>query len=359
MEYRSREHAIDRILAGFTFFRLNGSLLKVLSPNRLNFHRAELYKEDIWEENKYGDWLTETQMENLLFKLNQLPLDYKDTIKENQEKIENLKVEIYEEKLSAKKREFTRRTIRSLEKQISKYNGRLNQFAPLTLQGFSDLCRSDYIVYETVLDNDNSPILDEVSSFTDFSEIVTLINDMDISIVDYRKLARSEPWRSYWYCNKQNPFGAPISEWTEQQRHLVVFSRMYDNVYESSECPSDDIIEDDDRLDGWFVVQNRKAKKERQESETVWKRPSGTTGGDKFAIRRNKADEHYIVGNTAEEREYISKMNNDTARHIKKQRLAMVKQKGRVKECELPDRQRQLQMQRVQKYKEAVKGQKS
>ena len=40
---------------------------------------------------------------------------------------------------------------------------------------------------------------------------------------------------------------------------------MYDNVYESHERPNDKIIEDDDCLDGWFIVQRRKHEKDKNE----------------------------------------------------------------------------------------------
>lgn len=33
---------------------------------------------------------------------------------------------------------------------------------------------------------------------------------------------------------------------------------MYDNIYKSSECPPDEIINDYDALDGWMIVQRRK-----------------------------------------------------------------------------------------------------
>ena len=39
---------------------------------------------------------------------------------------------------------------------------------------------------------------------------------------------------------------------------IVIWSKMYDNVQESIDAPIQSVMEDDDALDGWFIVQNRK-----------------------------------------------------------------------------------------------------
>ena len=42
---------------------------------------------------------------------------------------------------------------------------------------------------------------------------------------------------------------------------------MYDNIQESMDCPTEDVINDDDMLDGWFIVQNRKREKDKKEKD--------------------------------------------------------------------------------------------
>jgi hypothetical protein len=43
---------------------------------------------------------------------------------------------------------------------------------------------------------------------------------------------------------------------------------MYDNVYESMECPPDEVIKDDDMLDGWFIQQHKDREKKLKEKST-------------------------------------------------------------------------------------------
>lgn len=353
MEYRDRENLIDRILVGFSFFVNEDVIFKICSPNRFNYHMAELYKWQIYENNKYDSWLSKTQIEFLLFRLGQLPQDYSEQIKQNRVKIDNLKVQIYEQRFSESKRELIRKNIRQLETVINIYDQKINQFMPLTLDGYSNLCKSDYIIFETVLDINNNHVINENCEFFNFVNLINFINENDLSVKNYRELARTEPWRSYWYCNKENPFGTPLSEWTEQQKNLVTFSRMYDGVFENSECPTDDVINDDDRLDGWFIFQNRKAREERNNSET--EKVLGKGKNSKFYESRSKADEVYIVANSKDEVKYIEDLNDPTSKVIKKQRNELIKKKGKVKEYELPDRQMQIRMQAMEKFKEHVK----
>lgn len=85
-----------------------------------------------------------------------------------------------------------------------------------------------------------------------------------------RFLARSDTWRTIW-ANQGLGFDLFVkhkdADLTHNQRNLVTWSKMYDNIQESMDCPSDKVIEDDDMLDGWFLIQKDKRDKERLEQE--------------------------------------------------------------------------------------------
>ena len=85
-----------------------------------------------------------------------------------------------------------------------------------------------------------------------------------------RFLARCDFWKSIW-ANKGFGFklfkNNPDDDLTINQRNLITWSRVYDNIHESIDCPTDKVIEDDDMLDGWFLIQQAKREKERMEQE--------------------------------------------------------------------------------------------
>ena len=77
-----------------------------------------------------------------------------------------------------------------------------------------------------------------------------------------REVAREEPWRSTWRtsCKTGTPiFSLPAAEFTENQKKLVYWSMVYDNVFESLDCPTDDVIKNNELLDLWFEQQHEKS----------------------------------------------------------------------------------------------------
>ena len=64
-------------------------------------------------------------------------------------------------------------------------------------------------------------------------------------------------------------FNRPSVELTKDQLSLSSYSTLYDNVYESHECPNEKIIDDDDCLDGWLIQQRRKSEKDRKQMKLM------------------------------------------------------------------------------------------
>lgn len=91
-----------------------------------------------------------------------------------------------------------------------------------------------------------------------------VLADYILSETDYRELARGFAWRTIWNNRKAcgNLFGRATINLSAQQRQLVMWSSIYDSVYKNSECPPDCVIEDDDTLDGWMILQKRKRDSE-------------------------------------------------------------------------------------------------
>ena len=108
-----------------------------------------------------------------------------------------------------------------------------------------------------------------------------------------------------------------------------MYSRMYDNVYENPERPSDEVIEDDDMLDGWFAKLRRDAEKERKQREVdSILNKKGAKGGK---------GEVCVVADSLEEANKIRDINGINEKMKMRQREAAVKQKGRLEEQDLPD----------------------
>jgi hypothetical protein len=98
---------------------------------------------------------------------------------------------------------------------------------------------------------------------------------------------------------------------------------MYDSVYDHSDCPEDFVIDDDDMLDGWMLYQKEKIKRDKTK--------------EGISSLHKNAQEVFIMGQSAEDFERISDLNDNYSKSIIDSRLNAVKRKGQLDELDLPD----------------------
>jgi len=152
---------------------------------------------------------------------------------------------------------------------------------------------------------------------------------MFLSESKIRELARTEPWRTLWQLNSSETFKLFSNngrELSHDQKNLLVWSTMYDNVQESMDCPTEDVINDDDMLDGWFLIQTKKRKEEKSSNEL-----------DNMNPKIANSQEVYIMANSQEDRQRIDNLNSREANFIKKQRSDIIKQKGDASQLDFQD----------------------
>ena len=131
--------------------------------------------------------------------------------------------------------------------------------------------------------------------------------------------------------------------WTDEQKTLVVLTKMYDSAYQHPECPPDSVFEDDDMFDGWMILQRRENEKTKNKNRT-----EKLLDGKKL----NKAGEIFLVANSKEEAQNIYSLNDNNSRHIIKERENIIKNTSETIDVgQLPDVQRDLTMQTNQQFK--------
>jgi hypothetical protein len=122
---------------------------------------------------------------------------------------------------------------------------------------------------------------------------------------------------------------------------------MYDNVQESLECPSKDVIDDDDMLDGWFLVQSKK-----REQETAQKEFENNTKSDKI----KNSSEVFMMASNKQEVDNVDNMNTFHSQMVKKQRFNLLKSKTQAEQSEFMDERLALQSQINSQFKKNVTG---
>ena len=104
--------------------------------------------------------------------------------------------------------------------------------------------------------------LDHQSDYKLIQELSLVVLKEQISMIKLRKIARSDIWKSYYSDNGIYPNGSINTN--DDYRNLINLTKMYDSIKQHPECPTQDIIDDDDALDGWFLLQKDKSTKEKQ-----------------------------------------------------------------------------------------------
>lgn len=311
-------------------------------------YQAEIYAADAYENTKYSDWIYEENIVDYLVDAGLWHYGGDDQLKKIETQIEDNKVELYQNLLNPPKQKQTRKTLSSLKKSYNKLYATRHSLDSLTPQGYADLLKNQYILIHSIYNSKDKRVFKLIDNidYQKLNDISNILNEYNIEISTFRQIARSDIWKNYWSANKQYIFDKPTIDWTDEQRTLVVLTKMYDSAYEHPECPADAVFEDDDMFDGWMIYQRRENEKIRSKNRT-----------EKLLEDKNlsKANEVYIMASSKEEAQSIYNLNDNTGLHIIKERNKMLVPGKEIKESDLPDVQRNLQMMQNQQLVNAHK----
>lgn len=326
LKHSEREYFVSKIRSGIYIVNFNGFKFKILQPTieqefELNEIYAQSYAKCIDDGIKTEDEMLEWMIDHKLWSKAE-----DEKIEQINKDIDKLKKEIYNAKTNYNLRETLRAYLRTAESAMVKLKEKKNIYFANTCEGIATsekvyaFLNTNTFLNGKPHDFQNSPSFDYIST-SYFSQI------LPEKIVRY--LARNEPWRSFWLLNGSNTidlFTKNGRELSIDQRNILVWSKMYDNVFESMETPPDFVVEDDDMLDGWFIVQREKAEQRKAENEI-----------DKINSKHANADEVFLMANSKQDIERINSMNSTHAKVIKQQRDKLIEQKGEVQQHEFTD----------------------
>jgi hypothetical protein len=345
MKQHRREYLISRIRVGVYLVEYKGITLTISSPtleqvlqSNVVYKEAfdEAYEDGIMDEEEIEEWMRE---QNLWTKEDDEALE---VIKKD---IEKLRIRIYENRSNDELKERIRLYLRAGEKGLQEQLQKKYQFAVNTCEGLAKAEQHRWLVKKCAQHDGNKIKLKDVV----LDEIITLQQIEMLSEGDIRELARNEPWRSTWATKDQSNitlFANSDRELNVDQTNIIVWSIMYDNIQESSEVPSDSVIEDDDVLDGWFVVQRKKRESEKATNDF----DSSTTNE-----RIKGAGEIYVMAGSEKEMETIEGMNTLQSKMIKKERIAKLRGNNELGQHEFRDEQLKLQNMSNQQFKDKFK----
>lgn len=359
MKPQERELYIHRIISGCIKCNIHNRkgkeiVLLLKSASRYYKYRAEeLYQETLKDGYLQGlkseEQVIDTMVTEGLWdkekqhKLDTLPKD-----------LEQLKVKMFQLTFKSNEKRIVKQVCQKVKEDIANLQQERGIFAHLSAEGYAYLAKARFLIAMSLYCCDGRQYFQDEESYFESSghiidEALEFYQRNKLNEAQYRELARTEPWRTIWTTKSADGlFGIPAVDLSEEQKALVVWSNVYESIYKHSECPPDSVIEDDDLLDGWMIIQREKRNKDLGKNKV-----DELVSNDKV----KNSDEVYVVANTMDDAKEIDNLNDNTAKMNKRERMnAIRKAGGQLNEVYMPDTQVKFNQEMNRMFKEHASG---
>ena len=341
MEVYEQEFLLARIMAGYSRYRLPKNIFVIVKPATIdqNYIAQEVFHETYELAKDRGIFTSEDILNIMIENDMWTPLDVK---REEQipKDIENIKVQMFQDAFKLQAREAKRKILRKMEEQFFKVKSKRHAYDFVTCEGVATYARWNWLIENCTYRLDGSPY-----DWTDIgiSNVLERHKDAMLGDTHLRKLSMNNSWRGVWSAAKKEGsiFGKPSVELSEEQRGLCMWSSLYDGVYESPEAPVEEVITDDDLLDGWLISQRRKSDKEKKQKKA-----------DDILGKNANADEVFIMAHNREDALEVEDLNDEAISMVKRERRrAKENAEGFIKDADLPDVRRNILTQAREQFK--------
>ncbi len=348
MKHHEREFFISMIRFGSLYIDKDDITLIVKPPTIEQNYQASLIYNKAYEQAMIDEILSEDEINQWMIETGLWTQKHEEKTDGLKKDLEKLKIEIYNHRDDEKLRERIRIYIRAGEKQLSEHLREKNSYYQNSREGYALSEKVSWIIKNTTYCNNTMYDFRDIS----LSYIVDEWHNSVLSESQIRELAREEPWKSLWsikgnvnrlFVNDSN------QELTLNQKNLVIWSQIYDNIQESIDCPNDNVIKDDDMLDGWFLTQSKKREKEKLEKDFESKQANE---------KIKNSSEVYIMANPNDPNgiQKINALNDQFGNNIKQQRMQVIKEKGFARQHDFADEKQKMQMQITNMRRNHFKG---
>ncbi len=342
MDVHEREYLTYRILSGYVRIPVLDFYLKVNSPTLEQIYKSnDIYKETFDEAWSSGVMVDREIMQMIVEKGFWTPTDIQDE-KQLPKDIEDAKVDMFKALFDVQKRERHRRLLRGMEKKLKNILTKKTHYDSMGCGGTATYAKWNWLIEECTTYDDGTPY---DWQHIGVSTVLYKYQQHALSETDIREIARNDPWRTIWASGKNTGgvFDCSAAELSEEQKAIGVWSRMYDGIQEHPECPTDEVIDDDDLLDGWLIMQRRE-----RETQAKTKRFDSTTGNEKLS----NADEVFVVARSEQDVADINDLNTEAAKYVKSERSKTINEsQERLKDAHLPDVNRRILRQANEQFK--------
>lgn len=322
MEQHIRELYCSRIIAGY--IRYNKEL-RVYWPNKDVLYEAnEIYME-VYNESRDKGLLTNKELYAHMLANSLLESDLDSEVKALNLQLDSLKIEAFNIVSKGNSPTGIKSKIEQNKARTSKLLVHKHRYDHLSCEGVATFAKWTFILDNSLyLRNGQRYAADDIT----VTDLLEFWNISRLTDEHFRELARTDPWTSYWQSKATAFFALPDSELNDEQRRMVMWSKMYDNIRESPDAPSDTVFQDDDALDGWLLIQRKKRERDKKSKQV------------EDGIKSNKiknSQDVMVKAWTPEQAGEINSLNDADGNMYRGMRLSQVNKKGSVEAKQLND----------------------
>lgn len=319
---QERDFLLDRISSGQLALKYNGKTYFYKYPSPKRRYRSNLKYQEIIDNNV--DILSTEDVISILTFLGKWDDKMQEEIDIHIPKVvENLKLDIFQ----AYKQD--RRYIPAIKVKLERVKARLMELLSIKHQ------YDDYTIESLARKEQTLYLLDKGIDSLDISPelLVNQFYSSSIPEEHIRELARSGEWIPKWTALKKGimPFTKNI---TDDQERLVRWTSLYESILEGQDSPNDDILDDDDALDGYLIWRRRENERQKNVAQL-----DKVLGGEKKG-----STDVFIMARDFEHAKEINSLNTPDAIRQKQQRFEQIDKEGSVRELHFTDQKIAIQL---------------
>jgi len=339
----AHEYYVQWIIADYTPIQYNGYPYFISTPSRDNRFIAESIYKNTYENAIENGAIDDGGLNKLLLKYYLWDTKKEELVNKLNKEVEQLKVDMYKNFSSKNTLSILRHTLLDTNKYLNKLYHDKHQMDFLGAAFVASTAKHNYLMGASLFKRRNIPLYRSMGWFQVQDDSIiniaykTMSNYM-LSEVQYRELARSVSWRNIWSLKRNggNIFGRSTADFSAQQRQIVMYSNMYDNIYKNTDCPGESVINDDDVLDGWMIEQRRKREKDASKTGVLNKIPDNISScEEQFVICGKETEDGFTYDD-------IYQCNDVAGKMAFKIRQSQLEKEGVVPEQKQKDRLMQM-----------------
>ena len=331
--------SVNRILSGIVILDIDGVKVFVRPPSVEDKLIADHLSEEIYEECLYSGSFTKDELVEHLIKLGLWSDAEEKQLKEKETFIEQAKLDYFLNFSIDVKRRHIKYNLDLAIDELSRLEAKKNYLFDKTCEYVSGYVKLIHILSSSsYIDNK-----ERLNGQINLVSLVTEYNNNSLSEEQIRGIAKSNEWKSIWNVSKSTNglFKSSASELTIEQAAVISWSRLYDNIQESPDAPSEQIINDDIAFDGWLIHQGRKRKEEEKQKQAESLMPE----------KAKDAGELFIPVRNMEEQSQILSLNSGYGKMALSSIKSDLEEKGHLHALELTHVRNEIQMEVNQRRK--------